>query len=88
MDLLPVLCILIEILSRTHAQGEKSLNEFKFGTFIVRFPSDGPACSAVKGIKNYVHRLTPHWATSNLVFYAQSTNTARGLKNAHPIIKL
>ena len=33
-----------------HAQGEKSLNEFEFGTFIVRFPSDGPACWAVKGL--------------------------------------
>ena len=50
MDLLPLLCILIEILSRTHAQGDESLNEFKFGTFIVHFPSDSPACSAVKGL--------------------------------------
>ena len=34
----------------SHTQREKSLNEFKFGTFIVRFPSDGPACSAEKGL--------------------------------------
>ena len=46
MDQLSTLCILIEILSGTQAQGEKSLNDFEFGPFIVRFPSDGPACSA------------------------------------------
>ena len=67
MDLLPVLCILIEIavryssakglcilvkaLSHPHAQGEKSLINSNLALFlIVRFPSDGPACSAVKGL--------------------------------------
>ena len=30
--------------------GEGSLNDFKFGTFIQRFPSDGAACMAVKGL--------------------------------------
>ena len=40
-NLLSVLCILIEILPRAHAKGGKKLNDFKFGTFIGRFPSDG-----------------------------------------------
>ena len=38
-----ILCILIEILSRARAKWAKSLNDFKFGTFIARFPSDGSA---------------------------------------------
>ena len=50
MDLLPILCIFIEILLRINAQGEKSLNEFNFGTFMVPFLSDSPACMAVKGL--------------------------------------
>ena len=29
-----------------------SLNDFKFGTFIGRFPSDGAASMAVKGLSN------------------------------------
>ena len=49
------LCILIEILSRTHTKGEKAVivpNLALFG----RFPSDGAACMAVKGLrgKKYV----------------------------------
>ena len=32
-------------------RGQKSLNGFKFGTFIGRFPSDGEASMAVKGLK-------------------------------------
>ena len=40
----------IEILSPAHAKGEKSLNDFKFGTFAGRFPSDGAASMAVKGL--------------------------------------
>ena len=31
--------------------GKKSLNGFKFCTFIGRFPSDGAASTAVKGLK-------------------------------------
>ena len=50
-SLLSTLCILIEILSPAHAKGEKSLNDFKFGTFAGRFPSDGAASMAVKGLK-------------------------------------
>ena len=47
---LSILCVLIEIISRTHAERGKSLNCFKFGTFIGRFPSDGAASRAVKGL--------------------------------------
>ena len=46
-DLLSVLCILIEVLSNPHAKG-KSLNDFKFGTFIGHFLSNGAANMAVK----------------------------------------
>ena len=52
-NLLSVLCILIEILSHTHAKGWEggTLNNFKFGTFISRFQSDGVGSMAVKGLK-------------------------------------
>ena len=30
---------------------KKSLNDFKFGTFISRFPSNGGASMSVKGLK-------------------------------------
>ena len=50
-NLLLTLCILIEILSPAHAKGEKSLNNFKFGTFTGCFPSDGAASMAVKGLR-------------------------------------
>ena len=49
-NLLSTLCILIEIFSPAHAKGEKKLNDFKFGTFTGRFPSDGAASMAVKGL--------------------------------------
>ena len=51
-DLFSVLCILIKILSHTNEKGggKKSLNGFKFGTFIGRFPSDVVASMAVKGL--------------------------------------
>ena len=45
-----VLCILIEILSPAHAKGEKSLNDFKFGTSTGHFPSDSATSMAVKGL--------------------------------------
>ena len=45
-----MLCILIEVLSCAHAKGGKSLNDFKFGSFIGRFQSDGAASMAVKGL--------------------------------------
>ena len=31
-------------------RGKKGLNDFKFGTFIGRFPSDGTVSVAVKGL--------------------------------------
>jgi len=46
-NLLSILCILVEVISRAYANGEKSLNGFKFGTFIRRFPSDGAASMPV-----------------------------------------
>ena len=53
---LSILCILTKIPSCVQAKSPlKSLNSgFKFGTFIGRFPSDGIASMAVKGLK-YVH---------------------------------
>ena len=61
-NLLSLLCILVEVISRAHAMGWGGvgwggcLNGFKFGTFIGRFPSDGAARMAVKGlIFNYYY---------------------------------
>ena len=39
---------MIEILSRAHAQEKKNLNEFKFGSFVGRLPSDDGASMAVE----------------------------------------
>ena len=50
-NLLLILCILIEVLSCAHVKGEKSLNDFKFGTLIDCLPSDGMTSMAVKGLK-------------------------------------
>ena len=49
-NLLSVLCIVAEILSRAHAKWEESVNDFKFGTFIGRFLNDSAANMAVKGL--------------------------------------
>ena len=49
---LSILCIWIEVLSGAHATEENSLNDFKFGIFIARFPSDNAASMAVKGLKD------------------------------------
>ena len=59
-NLLSVLCILIEILSHTHAKGWEggTLNNFKFGTFISRFQSDGMGSMAVKGLKISLSKAT------------------------------
>ena len=59
-NLLSLLCILVEVISRAHAigwgVGGGCLNGFRFGTFIGRFPSDGAARMAVKGlIINYYY---------------------------------
>ena len=50
-NLLPVLWILIEILSPDHVKWGQGLNDFKFGTFLGRFWSDGAASMAVKGLR-------------------------------------
>ena len=49
-NLLSMLCILTEILSRAHTKGAESHNGFKSGTFIGRFRVDGAASMAVKGL--------------------------------------
>ena len=49
-NLLSILGILIEILSRTHAKVEKGLNDVKFVTVIGRFQSDDVTSMAVKGL--------------------------------------
>ena len=50
-NLLSILCILIEILSRARVKGGGgSLHDFKFGTSTGRFPSEGAAVTAVKGL--------------------------------------
>ena len=51
--LLSILCILIDILSCTPPKGNKGLSDFKFGTFICRFQSDGAASMAVKGLSTH-----------------------------------
>ena len=53
-SLLSILCILVEILSRAQAKTGESLNDFKFGTSVGRFSSDGAASTAVKGLNNLV----------------------------------
>ena len=50
-NLLSILWILIDVLSRAHAKGPQKLNHFKFGTFIGRSPSDDAASLAVKVLK-------------------------------------
>ena len=49
-NLLSILCILIQVLSLAHEKGRKSLNDFKFGTFAARFPSDTMANMVMKGL--------------------------------------
>ena len=41
---------MIEVLPRADTKEGKSRNDFKFGTFTGRFPSDGAASMAVKGL--------------------------------------
>ena len=49
-SLISILRILIEILSPAHAK-RGSFSDFKFGTFVGRFSSDGVASMAVKGLR-------------------------------------
>ena len=50
-NLLSVLWIWVEVLPRARAKWRKSLNDFKCGTSIGSFSSDGAACTAVKGLR-------------------------------------
>ena len=63
-NLLSVLCILIEVLSRAHAKGGGggggggwSLNDFMFGSFTGPFPSDGAASMAEKGLTMMIQSI-------------------------------
>ena len=52
-NLLSILCIWTEVLSCAQAKGQtKSPDDFRFGTPIGRFPRDGAASMAVKGLKS------------------------------------
>ena len=55
-NLLSILCILAEVLSRAQAKRGKSLNHFKRGTSIGRFSSDSAASTAMNGL---IHTLFP-----------------------------
>ena len=46
-----ILCILIEVLPCAHANRKKNLNDFKFGTFIGCFLSEGMVSMAAKGLR-------------------------------------
>ena len=46
------------MLSGVHAKGAKTLNGFKFGSVIGRFPSDGAASMALKGLNAFEVALT------------------------------
>ena len=56
-NLLSLLTILIEFLSRAHAKGLTSQIDFKFGTTISHFLSDRAANMAVKGLMSSDVRL-------------------------------
>ena len=49
-NVLSMLCVSVEVLSRAHEKGKKVLNDFRFCTFIGRFPSDGATSMAAKGL--------------------------------------
>ena len=56
---------MLEVFSCERAKGRKGLNDFKFDTFIGRFPSDQLASMAVKGLMMmmmpyYTHGGTHH----------------------------
>ena len=70
---------MIEIFLRARAKGQKDVTDFKSGTFVGRFPSDGAASIAVKGLNKsenvfvetiegraiIMHRRCVHSAVSN-----------------------
>ena len=49
-NLLSILCILLEILSPSHWKIGKSRNDFKFGSFVGRFPSNTLASMTMIGL--------------------------------------
>ena len=55
-NLLSILYILVDILSRAHTKGrgKKYLNDFKSGTFVGRFPNVGAPSMVVKGLSTTV----------------------------------
>ena len=53
INILSILCILLEVLSGAHAKREKGLYDFQFSTFIFRFPKAGVGSVAVKGLKSF-----------------------------------
>ena len=64
-NLISIPCSSIEVLSRAYAKGRKGLINYKFDTFIDRFPSDSAASMAVKGLnkalqKDRVTHSKPH----------------------------
>ena len=63
-NLLSVLCVSVEVLSCAHA---------KFGTFIGRFPSDGRASMAVKGLSDVRSPRLQHMGKkpSSKIFYTK-----------------
>ena len=68
-NLLSILCILVEVLSRAHVKSENWFNDFKFGTSVGHFSSNGAASTAVKGLK---------WSLSLLFWTAYSGNLFKG----------
>ena len=56
-NLLSILCLLTEVLSRANAKGGKGLNGFKFGTFTGRFQSDGAASMVEKRLISILCRI-------------------------------
>ena len=63
-NVLSVLCILIEVLSRAH--DKVVLNDFGFCTFIGRFPSDGATSTAAKGLMSRTCFFFVRWVRYRL----------------------
>ena len=53
-NLLSVLCILVEVLSRAQTRRGESLNHFRFGTFVGSFSCNSAASTAAKGLKPFL----------------------------------
>ena len=74
-NLLSVLCILIELLSRCHVKrggGGGSFNDFKFGNFTGRFPSDCAASMAVKELRERYRTTDQTRSTCRPSYYSLS----------------